>query len=533
MRKNLVRTGIDIIGDVPWGTHIGQFFRSREDLFDVLIPFFKTGLESGELCLWLAAAPLDKNDAIETMRREVPDFDSFLSRGQIVIADSSEWNPGENGTVADAVGYFINRIRPLKDGFFGIKLAFINPAPADGKWTDFSRHHIEIEQIANKMPMIILCGYPLEAFKPETLVGALSSHQYSLMRYKDAWSVIGGSDFERLWGNLKATESSFRNVIASFTDGIVITDLNGTVRFANPAAGALFDTNVEEMLDKPFCFPLNEGDSSEVQIIKRNGEAIAAEMRVMETEWEGEAAYLATIRDITPRKRAEEAVRSLPYRLMQMQENERRAIGRELHDQTGQYLTALKLLLVRAMHQPPEKAVASLSEAQTLANELFTQVRELSLSLRPPMLDDLGLLPALLWLFERYTTQTQVHLEFKHAGLERWFPPEVSTAAYRIVQEALTNVARHARTNEAVVRMWTDQEALYLRVEDKGSGFDPEALDIVSATGLNGMRERALLLNGKFNIDSAPGVGTTVSAELPLPGRMENSTEKEKKECQP
>ena len=145
------------------------------------------------------------------------------------------------------------------------------------------------------------------------------------------------------------------------------------------------------------------------------------------------------------------------------------------------------------------------------------------------MLDDLGLLPALLWLFERYTSQTQIYVEFKHAGLERWFPPEVSTAAYRIVQEALTNVARHARVNQVVVRMWTDADNLYLRIEDKGIGFNPKTIDAAAATGLNGMRERALLLNGKFSIDSTPGAGTTVNSELPLPSWVGNRSEKEKK----
>ncbi|MFH1639970.1 MAG: PAS domain S-box protein, partial [Chloroflexota bacterium] len=231
----------------------------------------------------------------------------------------------------------------------------------------------------------------------------------------------------------------------------------------------------------------------------------------------GGKRYILTVAcDISERKKAEEELRSLPRRLVEAQENERRAISRELHDQTGQYLTALKLLLGKAERQAPPKVAASIGEAINVANELLAQVRELSLNLRPPMLDDLGLLAAMLWHFERYTARTQVKVRFRHAGLGIHFASEVSTAAYRIVQEALTNVARHAHVKEVAVRVWVDKDRLFLRVEDKGLGFDPVRVDMGDSSGLNGMRERALMLGGSLNIDSAPGAGTTMTAELPL-----------------
>jgi len=153
-----------------------------------------------------------------------------------------------------------------------------------------------------------------------------------------------------------------------------------------------------------------------------------------------------------------------------------------------------------------------------MVNELMALVRDLSLDLRPAMLDDLGLLPTLLWHFDRYTAQTDVGVTFKHIGLEgRRFAPEVETAAYRIVQEALTNVARHAGVSEVAVRLWADQETLGVQIEDRGTGFDPEAaLAAGDTTGLAGMRERAVLLGGQLTVESASGAGTCVRAELPL-----------------
>ena len=151
-----------------------------------------------------------------------------------------------------------------------------------------------------------------------------------------------------------------------------------------------------------------------------------------------------------------------------------------------------------------------------LVNDLMARVRNLSLDLRPAMLDDLGLLPTLLWHFEHYTAQTQVRVNFKHSGLEkRRFAPEVETAAYRLVQEALTNVARHAQASEATVRLSTHRQTLLIEVEDRGSGFDVESVLMASETsGLAGMRERVVLLDGQFTIESVPGSGTRLTAEL-------------------
>jgi len=139
------------------------------------------------------------------------------------------------------------------------------------------------------------------------------------------------------------------------------------------------------------------------------------------------------------------------------------------------------------------------------------------------MLDDLGLLPTLLWHIEHYTAQTQVRVNFKHSGLEkRRFAPEVETAAYRLVQEALTNVARHAQTTEATVRLSTHRQTLLIEVEDNGAGFDVEAVIATSETsGLAGMRERVVLLDGQLTIESQPGGGTHLTAELRIVDRPE------------
>ena len=170
-------------------------------------------------------------------------------------------------------------------------------------------------------------------------------------------------------------------------------------------------------------------------------------------------------RDITPQKlaesnlkSAESNLRNMANRLVRLQEEERRNIARELHDQVGQSLTGLKLMINQAMRSPKENANSVLNEAQPVVTELIRQVREMSLTLRPSMLDDLGLLPTLLWHIERYTAQTGIKVNFEHQGLQRTFGPEIGTAAYRIIQEALTNVARYARVSEVNVQISADDE---------------------------------------------------------------------------
>jgi PAS domain S-box-containing protein len=210
-------------------------------------------------------------------------------------------------------------------------------------------------------------------------------------------------------------------------------------------------------------------------------------------------------------------LQALSHRLLAVQEGERRHLARELHDEIGQILTGLKLTLEMGARSCPVEVKPCLGGALALVNELMGRVRALSLDLRPAMLDDLGLMPALLWLFERYTAQTGVRVDFSHTGLEQRVAPEVETAAYRIVQEALTNVARHAGTDGVTVRLWSDSSRVAVEIQDRGVGFNHEAtLAAGTTSGLAGMHERATLLGGHVTVNSAPGEGTLVAVELPL-----------------
>jgi len=256
----------------------------------------------------------------------------------------------------------------------------------------------------------------------------------------------------------------------------------------------------------------------ELDVKRQDGKVILTEtlMRPLYDENHHFLGILGVSRDISERKAAEYELHTLSQRLVELQEEERSIIARELHDQIGQSLTVLKLMLDKAKDSSPDKTEELLAEAQPLVSELISSVRNMSLDLRPRMLDDLGLLPALLWYFDRFTSQTGINVNFQHAGLKRKFSPQLGTAVYRIIQEALTNVVRYAGVDNVLVRAKADKNQLALVIQDKGKGFNPAQRATGMSSGLKGMKERVRFLGGKLDIESKPGEGTHIIVELPL-----------------
>ncbi|MET0645950.1 MAG: PAS domain S-box protein [Pyrinomonadaceae bacterium] len=345
---------------------------------------------------------------------------------------------------------------------------------------------------------------------------------------------------------LRQSENMLRGIFEYAPDPVVVIDRHGRIERVNAQVEPTFGYKNEELLGHPVEILLPErfrrrhtkhrinfltdphlrtmGAGLELFGRRRDGGEFPVEIMLSPVDAPGGSIVIAVIRDITRRKRADAALREsadrlkvLSRRLIEVQEAERRSLALELHDEIGQILTGLKLTLEMSARQPLSEVRDTIAKAQTLVNELMARARKMSLDLRPATLDHLGLLSALLWHIKQYGAQTQVRVEFKHSNLEgRRFPAEVETAAYRIVQEALTNVARHAATDEVTVRVWADGHGLNIQIEEQGKGFDAEAaLSADNTSGLAGMRERAHLLGGSFLVESSPGAGTRLTAEFP------------------
>jgi PAS domain S-box-containing protein len=346
---------------------------------------------------------------------------------------------------------------------------------------------------------------------------------------------------------LRDSENLFRQVVDSGMVGILFWDIHGNITHANSAflnmlgfthedvlAGrvrwkdltppeyvSLDLKALEELEEKGVCTPY------EKECVRPDGKRVAILIGGALLQGSADSGVSFCL-DITHRRiieqdrdrffhelqEAHDRLRLLSSRLVEVQEAERRRIARELHDEIGQELTALKLML-----QPtPVHDAAPAEGALRSVDRLLSLVRDMSLELRPTMLDDLGLAPALHWQCDRHAALGRLRVRFRHRGVEgRRFPSDLETAAYRIVQEGLTNVVRHSGATEANVRLWANDERLTVQVEDRGHGFDADsALGAGRSSGLSGMRERVALLGGHFFVDSTPNAGTQLTAELPL-----------------
>lgn len=221
--------------------------------------------------------------------------------------------------------------------------------------------------------------------------------------------------------------------------------------------------------------------------------------------------------DVTARKRAEKEIQALAQRVVSAQEDERQRIARELHDDAGQALTALRISLELMRADVPEEQAAlraDLQHAARLAGETHERLRLLARGLRPPSLDQLGLSATLAAHCRDFAGRTQLAIEYA-ALVEPALDPGAQIALYRAVQEALTNVARHAEAARVEVALGSDAGEAFARVTDDGRGFEPERAT-AGGVGLRGMRERLELLGGRLTISAGPNGGTVLTAWVPL-----------------
>lgn len=217
-------------------------------------------------------------------------------------------------------------------------------------------------------------------------------------------------------------------------------------------------------------------------------------------------------------------LRTLTNKLTEVQENERRQLARELHDEIGQALTAIHINLATIQKELPPASFARIqarvTESTLLANQILEQIRELALDLRPPMLDDLGLVPTLRWYLKRYSTRLKIETELILIGLDTRLASEIETALYRVSQEALTNTAKHAAASKVCVELTYHASTVNVAIADNGRGFDvAEVLARAGqphGMGLLSMRERVTLLGGTFDLAVQPGQGTRLTFSIPL-----------------
>ncbi len=328
-------------------------------------------------------------------------------------------------------------------------------------------------------------------------------------------------------------------------DAILVRDPDGTVIFWNRGCAELYGHHSDqavgrkkqELLRTEFPRPRLEIEAEFYRTGHWEGELIHScsdgRKVIVASRWafrdsrNGSPGMILEInRDITHRRQAEESLRrahadlsGLSRRMITLQEEERRRLARELHDEIGQALTAVRLNLA-AMTATDERTRHLRSETAMLLEGLMDQVRTLSFSLRPTVLDDLGLIPALRTVLSLHAGRGGFQADFATTfRVDDPVSPDTATACFRIAQEALTNIARHASASQVHVQLLQDDHRLMLVIEDNGCGFraaEVAAGEVSGRLGLTGMEERARLAGGEFRLQSTVGRGTEIRVALPL-----------------
>lgn len=345
---------------------------------------------------------------------------------------------------------------------------------------------------------------------------------------------------------LLAERARFDRLVELAPDGVLIVDAAGVVRLANPAivrllaidddaaalgrrfsdfvaadaraAWELFFARVSQSIDD---------DVIELNLRRSDGGQLPVEVTAGAFEWDGAGVVQLLVRDVTRRKLAEEALHyrnlalhRLTARLADAQELERQNLARELHDRVGQNLTAINLnlnIIDQSLDEDSAAVRSRLNDSLQLLEEATRQVRTVMADLRPPMLDDYGLLAALQWYAEQFSARTGVRCLVQGAEPARRLPHRVEVALFRICQEALTNVSKHANATEVVIHLDVERERVRLSVADNGEGFVVTDLGEPAAKahwGLLTMQERADAVNGTVVVKSQPGKGTLVTVEV-------------------
>ncbi len=348
----------------------------------------------------------------------------------------------------------------------------------------------------------------------------------------------------------KQAEEKVHGLLESAPDAMIIVNETGEIVLVNSQTEKLFGFKRAELFGKRvealvpellraqhqggrtdlFANPRVQrvGAGFDLYGLRQDGSEFPIAVRLSPIETEQGTLIIAGIRDITERKQTEAGMResgerlwTLSRRLLEVQETERRALARELHDEIGQALSALKINLQGMMRVTEPSAQARyLEDSVDIVEHTLQQVRSLSLDLRPSLLDDLGLVPALRWYLDRQAQRAGFVARLVTDPSETRLPAHLETACFRVAQEAITNVVRHARAPRVDVELRRSDGALQLTVRDEGVGFDVRTAQAHAARGnslgLISMQERVHLASGTIDIESAPGHGTQIRARFPL-----------------
>ncbi|MBI4283214.1 MAG: MEDS domain-containing protein, partial [Chloroflexi bacterium] len=225
--QQLRKSGIDIIGDVPWGTHFCQFYQTKQDLLDILVPYFKTGLENNEFCMWVTAEPLGAAEAKEAMAGAIPGFQHYLEQGQIEIIPYDQWYIKGGTFESDRVlsGWVDKLNKALAKGYAGLRLTGNTFWLEKSNWQDFADYEAAVDSVIGNYRMLAICTYSLEKCGGAEIIDVLRNHEFALIKQKGRWEQIEASQVKKTKQVLHESEQRYRNLFESMDEGFALCEM--------------------------------------------------------------------------------------------------------------------------------------------------------------------------------------------------------------------------------------------------------------------------------------------------------------------
>jgi len=226
MEEKVRKTAIDIIGDVHWGTHFCQFYQTKEDLIDILVPYFKAGLANNEFCMWITAEPLNAEDAERALKKKVKDLDDYIKKGQIEILDFSRWYTRSGRFDSDQVlqGWVEKEQKALEKGFDGLRLTGNTFWLEKKDWEDFTDYEAAINSVIGKYRMLAICTYCLDKCTASEIMDVVSNHQFAVIKREGKWEIIESVEHKKTTEALRDSEEKYRAIFEQAADSVVLID---------------------------------------------------------------------------------------------------------------------------------------------------------------------------------------------------------------------------------------------------------------------------------------------------------------------
>jgi PAS domain S-box-containing protein len=338
-------------------------------------------------------------------------------------------------------------------------------------------------------------------------------------------------------------ESTVRAALESAPQGIIVVNGEGCMEIVNVAAEQMFGYNRQELLGKPvellIAPPLREAHAArradcfagaqsqpmapgmDLKGLRKDGSEFPIEISLSCFETERGPLAAAFIADTTARKKLEDELQALATNLLSLQEEERKRLSRELHDDLSQQVAVLSFELTQIEQHiavSPALVTHDLQSLRGRLNKFSRDIHRIAYHLHPVVLDQLGLAAALASQCAAFTETEGIEVEFASKNVPGRNPEDISLCLYRVVQECLHNVAKHAKASRATVTLEASGGGVRVSIQDFGVGFDPSLVKETYGLGFISMRERVSLVRGALNVTSLPGSGTGVEAWVPLPG---------------